>query len=147
MRLFFSSDPAALGRHKMRGRKTLTMLLSLLMISPCLSAAATEAEQPAVSAEGTAVETSSETTTEPEVFHLPTYEQAPQSNAYEGWPEGPLIEGAAAVVMDLDTGAILYEKNMMERHYPASITKMMTGLLACEYLDPADTITMSEAAA
>ena len=147
MRLFFSSDPAASGRPEMHRRKTLTAFLSLLMISQTLNVPAGEAEQPAVSAEGTSVEASSETTTEPEVFHLPTYEQAPQSNAYEGWPEGPLIEGAAAVVMDLDTGAILYEKNMMERHYPASITKMMTGLLACEYLDPADTITMSEAAA
>ena len=147
MHLFFSSGQAASGRQKGRGKKSLTVLLSLLMMSRALIVPAGEGEPPAESSEGTAVEATSQTTTEPEVFHLPTYEQAPQSNAYEGWPEGPLIEGASAVVMDLDTGAILYEKNMMERHYPASITKMMTGLLACEYLDPADTITMSEAAA
>ena len=32
--------------------------------------------------------------------------------------------------MDADTGAFLYSKNMDAREYPASITKIMTALIA-----------------
>ncbi len=39
---------------------------------------------------------------------------------------------AAYVVMDADTGQVLIEKNGDERHYPASITKIMTLGLALE---------------
>ena len=39
----------------------------------------------------------------------------------------PEIISDAAVLMDAQTGQILYEKNMDERMYPASITKILTG--------------------
>ena len=87
-----------------------------------------------------------ESTTE-EIFHMPYYETPPQSNSYEDWPQGPLIEGTAGIVMDLDTSAILYEKNIDTELYPASITKMMTGLIACERLNFSDSFTMTESAA
>lgn len=48
------------------------------------------------------------------------------------YPEPPEISGEAAILLDIDTGAILYEKNADEKLYPASITKIMTGLLAVE---------------
>lgn len=38
----------------------------------------------------------------------------------------------AAIIMDRDTGQILDEKNSEERIYPASLTKMMTGILTIE---------------
>lgn len=38
------------------------------------------------------------------------------------------IETEAAILMNADTGAILYEKNMEDPHYPASITKIATAL-------------------
>jgi D-alanyl-D-alanine carboxypeptidase len=44
----------------------------------------------------------------------------------------PVIYSDAAVVMDADTGIILYDKNMDERKYPASTTKIMTALLTLE---------------
>lgn len=45
------------------------------------------------------------------------------------------------------TSLFFYSKNAKDKLYPASITKIMTALLACEYLDMNDTITMSQEAA
>ncbi len=55
----------------------------------------------------------------------------------------PVIESEAAVLMDARTGQILYEKNMHERLYPASITKIMTVLLGVEHSGPQEVVTMS----
>jgi len=43
-----------------------------------------------------------------------------------------VIDAPAAVLMDVDTGIVIYDKNMHERHYPASMTKVMTALLVLE---------------
>lgn len=61
-------------------------------------------------------------------------------------PTVPSIQAEAAILMDAKTGAILYEKNMNERCYPASITKIMTALLAIENLKPSDIVTFSQEA-
>lgn len=60
------------------------------------------------------------------------------------WPSAPGVAAAAAIVMDVDTGAILYEKNIHDRHYPASITKVMTTLLALETCPLSDIVTFSK---
>ena len=60
-----------------------------------------------------------------------------------GNPAPPVIESEAAVLMDARTGQILFEKNMHERLYPASITKIMTVLLGVENADLDETVTMS----
>ena len=44
----------------------------------------------------------------------------------------PSVTAESAIVMDVQSGAILYEKNIDKREYPASITKIMTTLLALE---------------
>ena len=56
------------------------------------------------------------------------------------------ILGESAILMDASTGEILYEKNMNEQLYPASITKLMTVLLAFEYGNLDDTVVFSESA-
>ena len=56
------------------------------------------------------------------------------------------ILAEAAVLMDIDTGTILYEKNADEQLHPASITKIMTGLIACERGKMKDTVTFSRTA-
>ena len=43
------------------------------------------------------------------------------------------IDAPAAVLMDVTTGIVIYDKNMHERHYPASTTKIMTALLVLEH--------------
>ena len=67
--------------------------------------------------------------------HTEYYYQEPDTNSIEGWPAGPQIEAEAAVLMDVQTESILYSKNADKQEYPASITKIMTGLLGCENLD------------
>lgn len=56
------------------------------------------------------------------------------------------LASQAAVLMDADTGVVLYEKNMNEQLYPASITKLMTALLAMEALEPEQVLTVSQTA-
>ncbi|MFS0863603.1 D-alanyl-D-alanine carboxypeptidase family protein [Fredinandcohnia sp. 179-A 10B2 NHS] len=50
----------------------------------------------------------------------------------KGTEQDLLIEGKAAVLLDNESGAVLYQKNGEERIYPASTTKIMTALLAVE---------------
>ncbi|MDE7435885.1 MAG: D-alanyl-D-alanine carboxypeptidase [Lachnospiraceae bacterium] len=63
--------------------------------------------------------------------------------AAEYWPEAPEIESPNAIVMEVSTGVVLYEKNAHEQHYPASITKIMTAMLALENSSLDETITFS----
>lgn len=51
----------------------------------------------------------------------------------------------AAVLMDAETGQVLYDKNAHRQMYPASITKVMTGMLALQNLFASDTVTLSQA--
>ena len=62
------------------------------------------------------------------------------------WPVPPQITAETAVLLEANTGMILYGKDMHRRMYPASTTKMLTCLLAVENLDLSDTITFSESA-
>lgn len=55
-----------------------------------------------------------------------------QSNEIENWPVGPKIGAESAILMDVDTGVILYAKNIHTRLAPASTTKLVTCLLAME---------------
>lgn len=48
------------------------------------------------------------------------------------WPAGPEVQAASAIIMDASTGTVLYEKDADTPRYPASITKIMTTLLALE---------------
>jgi D-alanyl-D-alanine carboxypeptidase len=47
--------------------------------------------------------------------------------------KAPLVRARAAVVVDVPSGAVLFEKNADERLAPASLTKMMTALVAAEH--------------
>ncbi len=47
----------------------------------------------------------------------------------------PSLGAQAAVLIDLGTGEILYEKNIHEQRSPASLTKVMTALLALEAVE------------
>lgn len=50
----------------------------------------------------------------------------------------PEPAAAAVVLADMNSGNILYEKNMNVRRSPASLTKIMTGLLAVEAIERGD---------
>ena len=62
------------------------------------------------------------------------------------------VAAKSAVLMDVETGTVLYEQNAHEALAPASVTKVMTMLLIMEAIDSGkisweDTVTASEAAA
>lgn len=67
-----------------------------------------------------------------------------ETNKVENWPQGPIINGESGIVMDMDTGAVLYGKAVDEKHYPASITKILTALVALENSEMTDMVTFSE---
>lgn len=75
----------------------------------------------------------------PKSYNLPI-----ESNNLKSWPQGDAVEADAAAVLDVDTGVFLYSKNMEAKEYPASITKIMTTLLALEHGNLDDVITFSE---
>ncbi len=70
---------------------------------------------------------------------------APEDGNVDYWPtfDGEL-HCASAVVMELSSGTILYEHNMHEELYPASITKIMTVLLALENCELSEIVTFSK---
>ena len=125
-------------------RKKLKLLK--LTVSAVLSASILFS-QPAVlfAAENTG-ETAQTPTPTPDP-HTEYYNQAADTDSIKGWPEGPKIEAESAVLMDVVTESVLYSKNADTQQYPASITKIMTTLLACENLKMNDKLVMSEAAA
>lgn len=73
-----------------------------------------------------------------------SYDVVPETNNIGGWPQGPLVYGNSAIVMDMNSGAILYEKKAYDRHYPASITKLLTALVALENSKLDDEVYFSE---
>lgn len=71
------------------------------------------------------------------------YNMEVQSNGWKNWPQGPGTYGEAAIVMDAGTGSILYAKNIDAHEYPASITKVLTSLIALKYGKLTDNVTFS----
>ena len=72
------------------------------------------------------------------------------AQAASKWPKGPdkkSLSCASAIVMELSTGTVLYSKNVHQKHYPASITKIMTSLLTLENSSLSDVVTFTEAEA
>ena len=55
-----------------------------------------------------------------------------QTNEIDNWPVGPAISAESAILMDANTGVILYAKNIHQKSYPASTTKLLTCLIAME---------------
>lgn len=71
-----------------------------------------------------------------------TEENTVAADAYH-WPTGPQLSAEGAILIEAETGAVLYEKNATERLYPASTTKLMTALLALENAALGETVTVS----
>lgn len=59
----------------------------------------------------------------------------------------PALQAEAAVVVEATTGRVVYGKKEEERRYPASMTKMMTCILALEQSGQKKLVTVSPAAA
>ena len=66
-----------------------------------------------------------------------------QTNEIDNWPVGPAISAESAILMDANTGVILYAKNIHQKSYPASTTKLLTCLIAMERGDLDDMVSFS----
>ena len=66
------------------------------------------------------------------------------TNEISGWPAGPEITSETGVLMDADSGTLLYSKGGDEIRYPASITKIMTLLLAVENCSLKEDVVFTE---
>lgn len=66
-----------------------------------------------------------------------------QSNQVADWPSGPVVTAQSAILMEAETGAVLYAKNIHEAHYPASTTKILTSLIASEQCSLDEVVTFS----
>ena len=59
------------------------------------------------------------------------------------WPSDTGIESEAGIVMDADSGAVLFGQNIHVQKAPASITKILTALVVIENSSLDDTVTFS----
>ena len=66
------------------------------------------------------------------------------TNGISGWPQGPEITSASAVIMEDTSDTILYAKDMDTTLSPAGAVKIMTCLLALENSQLDDQVTMTE---
>ena len=66
------------------------------------------------------------------------------TNDIDGWPQASDISSTAAIVMETSTNTVLYSKNADNKLYPASITKIMTAMLALQSGKLNDTVTITQ---
>lgn len=58
----------------------------------------------------------------------------------------PLIQSETAILIDANTGSVLFEKDGSKRMYPASLTKVLTAIMAIESGKLTDNVTVSKEA-
>lgn len=66
------------------------------------------------------------------------------SNTVFAQPPSP--NAGSYILIDAESGSVLHEKNSKDTHYPASMTKIMTAILAIEMGDPEQVMTASQSA-
>lgn len=65
------------------------------------------------------------------------------SGDFTEWPEGPDLNSEAALLLDVSSGEVLFQKNADVKKYPASITKVLTAYIVIQDCDLNDTVTFS----
>ncbi len=59
------------------------------------------------------------------------------------WPTNVSVKAQGAILIDADTGTVLWGQNIHNEYFPASITKVMTALLVIENCSLDETVTFS----
>ena len=59
------------------------------------------------------------------------------------WPANIALESEGGIVIDANSGAVIYGKQIHERFFPASITKILTALIVIEECDMDEIVTFS----
>lgn len=72
-------------------------------------------------------------------------EEAVTSSALDAnWPGAPFVSSETAILIEAETGTILYEKDAHKQMYPASITKLLTTLIAYESCELDEEVVFTE---
>ena len=129
----------------MRGKKRIPAILMAVILGMSLGVAPAMTYAEPETDVGAAAEEEKELTPEEleKKAEEDAYNMEIQSNGWKNWPQGPGTYGEAAIVMDAGTGSILYEKNIDAHEYPASITKVLTTLIALKYGKLSDPVTFT----
>ena len=69
-----------------------------------------------------------------------------QAYAATSWPANTSISADGGILMDANSGTVLYGKNIHEAYYPASITKILTALVTLKNCDMDEIVTFSHTA-
>lgn len=69
-----------------------------------------------------------------------------ETNELEGWPQAPATYNEGSITMEINSQSVLAEKDADTQYYPASITKVMTALLAVENCDMKDMVKINQGA-
>lgn len=59
------------------------------------------------------------------------------------WPADTGVQSEAGIVMDMDSGAVLFAQNIHVQLPPASITKLLTALVVAEHASMDEQVTFS----
>ncbi len=126
------------GKYKYMWKRCTAALLALLLAAAAPAAFYAEEYEDGYYEEYYEENNGEEYYEEEEEFIPEAYYDPIETNEISGWPQGPMVQAAGAMVMDLDTDTILYGKNPDQVFYPASTTKIMTTLLVLENCDDLD---------
>lgn len=124
---------------KKYGKRCLSLFLAASMI--LMPAVQIFAEEETAAATTDSTQTAEE---DRETQRQNCYAIVPDSNSVENWPQGPATYADSAIVMDMNSGAVLYSKQIEKKHYPASITKLLTTLVALDNAELTDTVEFSQ---
>ncbi|MEA4964517.1 MAG: D-alanyl-D-alanine carboxypeptidase family protein [Oscillospiraceae bacterium] len=124
---------------KRAGILLLTLTLSFaLLLQPVFAESAAAPETTGTTAAGETTESVTETAAEQEAL----YNKDTGFSAVDGFS----VAGTSAMLLDLNSGVILYSQNPDQKVYPASLTKIMTCLIAIENGNLTDTVTVTATA-
>ena len=126
----------------MKKTRIFARLLALFLALSCMTLPALAAAENA--AEDTAAVSEDPAAAE-EAAQDPAEDTATQEAIVSADPNFT-VASKAALLIDLNTGRTVYEQDADERVYPASLTKIMTCLIALENGNLSDVITIDEAA-
>ncbi len=119
----------------MKSYRFIALLLSIILILSVFSSAVCASEAETTEQAQESVEASLEP--ESELLSEPTVSEL---------GPGYAVNAKAAVLLELNSNTVIYSFNADERLYPASLTKIMTCMLALDYGKLDDIVTVSEGA-
>ncbi|WP_167957635.1 D-alanyl-D-alanine carboxypeptidase family protein [Anaerosporobacter faecicola] len=125
-------------------RILVTILTAVYLLSNIGSTTASAAVIPLLNTNTSSAVTSNSSLTDTNTNDSSSQTKETKKKSTYKWPKGPSnLTSDAAILMDASSGFVLYEKNANKENYPASITKIMTTLLALENCSLNEIVTFS----